>query len=72
MATTSIVGLPVDIKGNFVTASQPLGTEDVNTVVGAGQIGIIIDSAVDLNSFNIDTVLERIRDAYREQVLKVI
>lgn len=71
MTVETIVGTPANIKGDFTVSSGVLGTTDVSVIVGAGQVGLIIDAAVNLRTLNIDTMVERLRDAFREQVTKL-
>lgn len=70
MAAKSIVGAPADVKGAF-TVADLVGTETITATVGAGQVGLIVDSGVSLATLNIDTLVERLRDAFREQVTKL-
>jgi len=68
MAAKAIAGTVSETKGGFVV-SDLVGTETINASVLAGEVAIVIDSAVPLHS--IDSVLERLRDALREQVSKL-
>lgn len=71
MAAISIVGTKAQIPGDFVITNLPLGTETIAAVVGAGAIGIVIDSAVNLSSSHeVDVLVEELRDTLREEVLK--
>lgn len=71
MGTRSIAGSPSDDKLTFVSATQPLGTETIATVCPAGDIAIVIDDAVVLTSSNVNTTIERLRDALNERLLKL-
>ncbi len=70
MAAQSMVGGPNDAPSVFVLTSL-VGTETINATVGAGKIGIIIDSGVVLTSLNVDTLIHRLSEAIREQVTKL-
>jgi hypothetical protein len=71
MGAISISGGPKDDKATFISTTLPLGTETIATVVPAGDIAIVIDDAVVLTSSNVETLIERLRHALRERVLKL-
>lgn len=71
MAAKSIAGTPADIKSAF-TIADLVGTETINATVTAGQIAIIFDSAVDLRSLNVETLIERLEEAFNEGVTKLL
>ncbi len=70
MAAKAIVGTPANIKGDF-TSSDLTGAETITATVGAGQVALVVDSGVSLATLNIDTLVERLRDAFRETVTKL-
>lgn len=72
MTVETISGLPTNIKSDFVLTSATPEANALSTIVGAGEIGLIIESTVDLRSINIDVVVQRLVDAFREQVLKAL
>lgn len=65
MAAISIVGGVSQSKQQF-SISTLVGTETVSTVVGAGKVALILDSAVAKRSLSIDVITERLADALRE------
>lgn len=72
MTVETISGLPSDIKDDFVVTTATAEAGAISTIVGVGEIGLIIESTVDLRSINIDVVVQRLVDAFREQVLKAL
>ncbi len=70
MAAFIITGVPSDVKKDHTITSLPLGTETVASVVGAGVVGIVYDSAAELNSGIIDRLIDSLQDALREETLK--
>lgn len=72
MTVETISGDPAGTKDSFVVTTATLETGAINTIVAAGEVGLIIDAAVDLRSINIDVVVQRLTDAFREQVLKAL
>lgn len=72
MTVETISGTPANNKHDFVVTTGTLETGAINTIVGVGEIGLIFDAAVDLRSINIDVVVQRLVDTFREQVLKAL
>lgn len=72
MTVETISGLPDDKKDDFTVTSATAEANAISTIVGAGEIGLIIESTVDLRSINIDIVVQRLVDAFRERVLKAL
>lgn len=71
MTAKSMVGAPNEAPSAFVLADL-VGTETITATIGAGKVGIIVDSGVVLNSHTIDVIVEQLRDAFREQVTKLL
>ena len=71
MAATSMVGAPNDAPSAYILTVL-VGTETVTIAVPAGKVASIGDSVVNLRSINIDVIVEQLRDAFREQVSKLI
>lgn len=63
MAAKAVIGKLSDTKENF-TSSSLVGTETITATIGAGQVGIIIDSAVPEHM--VDTMIDRLQDVFRE------
>lgn len=71
MTVETIAGLPDDKKADFTLTTATNAANALSTIVGAGEIGIVIESTVDLKSINIDIVVGRLLDVYREKILKL-
>lgn len=66
MALISIKGKVNNSKQDFVRLNLPLGTETVATAVPANNIGILIDSGVNLESGDLERTVKRLIEALRE------
>ena len=72
MTVETISGVPGTQKKDFTITSATAEAGAISTIIGAGEIGIIIESTVDLRSINIDVEVQRLTDAFRERVLKLL
>lgn len=66
MARHMVKGTPGMLEKDFTTAAL-IGTETVDAAVGAGEIGVIIGSSVDVKQSSIiDALISGINDVLRE------
>lgn len=66
MARHMVKGTPGMLEKDFTTSAL-VGTETVDTAVGAGEIGVIVGSSVDVKQSNIiDALIGSINDVLRE------
>ena len=65
MAAKSIAGTQVDNKEAFTVATLA-GTETISATVLTGQIAIVIDSNVVLTSNQVDNLITRLKDYFRD------
>jgi len=69
MAGTIVTGKVIDIKSAFLVTTY-VGSETLDTIVGADEIALVFNSSVSLRTLNVDVMVERLRDTLMEQIGK--
>ena len=70
MAAISIKGKVLAARGQAATRTALVGTETIDAHVGAGEIAIVMDSGVALDSLPIEETVRNLVQQFREHEFK--